>query len=69
MPAAIKLSVIIPAYNEAANFKIGKLEEVDDYLGTQSYGWEVIVVDDGPIADFEIGGFVLVRGHRGMLHS
>ena len=47
MPAAIKLSVIIPAYNEAANFKIGKLEEVDDYLGTQSYGWEVIVVDDG----------------------
>ncbi len=42
-----KLSVIIPAYNEAENFHSGKLKEVDDYLSKQSYPWEVIVVDDG----------------------
>lgn len=42
-----KLSVIIPAYNEADNFKSNKLAEVDDYLLKQDYTWEVFVVDDG----------------------
>lgn len=41
------LSVVIPAYNELANFHSGKLTEVNDYLKKQSYSWEVIVVDDG----------------------
>jgi len=41
------LSIIIPAYNEAANFKVGKLDQVNDFLATQNYLWEAIVVDDG----------------------
>lgn len=47
MARHIKLSVIIPAYNEADNFKAGKLDEVNQYLSQQNYSWEVIVVDDG----------------------
>lgn len=47
MAKDILLSVVIPAYNEALNFRDGKLEEVDKYLVHQQYTWEVIVVDDG----------------------
>lgn len=42
----IRLSVIIPAYNEEANLKNGTLVEVWDYLKKAPYSWEVIVVDD-----------------------
>jgi glycosyltransferase involved in cell wall biosynthesis len=41
------LSVVIPCYNEARNLERGVLDEVDHFLSQQSYGWEVIVVDDG----------------------
>ena len=41
------VSIVIPAYNEADNFKAGKLEEVDTFLKQQAYPYEVIVVDDG----------------------
>ncbi|HKZ35281.1 MAG TPA: dolichyl-phosphate beta-glucosyltransferase [Patescibacteria group bacterium] len=41
------LTIIIPAFNEAANFKAGKLEEVADYLKKNKLDWEVLVVDDG----------------------
>ncbi len=42
----LKLSVVIPAYNEGA--RIGQtLEETDKYLKKQSYGYEIIVVDNG----------------------
>lgn len=42
----IKLSVVIPAYNEAK--RIGEtLEAVDKYLEKQKYGYEIIVVDNG----------------------
>ena len=41
------LTVIIPAFNELANFKAGKLEEVADYLKKNKLDWEVLVVDDG----------------------
>lgn len=43
----IKLSVIIPAYNESKNLNIGVLDQVYDYLKKQSYGWEVLIIDDG----------------------
>lgn len=43
----IKLSVIIPAYNESKNLNIGVLDQVYDYLKKQNYGWEVLIVDDG----------------------
>ena len=41
------LSVIIPAYNEAANIARGVLDEVVSYLKTQKYSWELILVNDG----------------------
>ncbi len=42
-----KLSVVIPAYNEAKNLKRGVLSEVNDFLKKNFSNWEVLVVDDG----------------------
>lgn len=47
MNKPVYLSVVIPAYNEAANFSRGTLGQVTDYLSSQKYEWEVIVVNDG----------------------
>lgn len=41
------ISVIIPCYNEEKNLEAGVLDQVREYLRTQTYTWEVIVVDDG----------------------
>ena len=41
------LSVVIPSYNEMANLQKGILDKVKRYLDAHSYGYEVIVVDDG----------------------
>lgn len=41
------LSVVIPAFNEETNIRLGALDKVSRYLERQSYVWEVIVVDDG----------------------
>jgi len=41
------LSVVIPAYNEAENFKKGYLEEAAQYLKKQKFSWEAVLVDDG----------------------
>ncbi|MDP2632601.1 MAG: glycosyltransferase family 2 protein [Candidatus Curtissbacteria bacterium] len=43
----MKLSVIIPAYNEEPNFKKGALDDVPKYLEKQDYSYEIIIVDDG----------------------
>jgi glycosyltransferase involved in cell wall biosynthesis len=40
------LSVIIPAYNEERRILL-YLSEIIEYLGTQEYPGEIIVVDDG----------------------
>lgn len=44
---SIYLSVIISAYNEEVNLKRGSLDQVLNYLGSQTYPWEVVVVNDG----------------------
>ena len=54
---AIRLSVVIPAYNEARRLP-GTLEQVTAYLARQDYGSEILVVDDG-CTD---GTAALVRG-------
>lgn len=43
----IYLSVVIPAYNEETNIRLGSLDKVLRYLEHQDYAWEVIVVNDG----------------------
>jgi dolichyl-phosphate beta-glucosyltransferase len=43
----MKLSVIIPAYNEEKNLESGSLRQVSDYLKKQDYEYEVLIVDDG----------------------
>lgn len=40
------VSIVIPCYNEERNLRRGVLQEVHDYLETQAYAWEVIVVND-----------------------
>jgi len=41
------ITVVIPAYNEETNIRLGAFEKVARYLSSQAYSWEVIVVDDG----------------------
>lgn len=41
------LSVVIPAFNEETNIRIGALDRVARYLEAQSYTWEALLVDDG----------------------
>lgn len=43
----IKLSIVIPAYNEAENLKKGVLEDIGHYLKNLKISIEVIIVDDG----------------------
>ncbi|MBQ6510939.1 glycosyltransferase [Candidatus Saccharibacteria bacterium] len=43
----IFLSVVIPSYNEATNFKSGCLNDILPYLEQQKYHYELIFSDDG----------------------
>lgn len=43
----IYLSVIAPCYNERENLERGVLEEMNAYLARQTFGYEVLISDDG----------------------
>ena len=43
----MKLSVVIPAYNEERNLNKGVLNEVEVYLSKLNLDYEVLIVDDG----------------------
>lgn len=70
----MKLSIIIPAFNESANLKKGVLEELKNYLNTLKFSYEVLIVDDGSTdgsAEF-VGEFIkksdsfkLIKNHHG----
>jgi dolichyl-phosphate beta-glucosyltransferase len=47
MAENIKLSIIIPAFNEKKNLEKGVLDQVYDYLKKVDYTYEVMIVDDG----------------------
>jgi dolichyl-phosphate beta-glucosyltransferase len=47
MTSEPRLSLVIPAYNEAPNLRRGILQQAADYLTGQPYPHEVLVVDDG----------------------
>jgi dolichyl-phosphate beta-glucosyltransferase len=47
MSSELRLSLVIPAYNEAPNLRRGILQQVADYLAGQPYPHEVLIVDDG----------------------
>jgi len=42
----VSVSVIIPCYNEERNLERGVLEQVYQYLQSQPFAWEVVVVND-----------------------
>lgn len=67
----IKLSIVIPNYNEKENLERGVLDQVYDYLKKVSYSWEVIINEDGSTdgGDKIIEAFV--RKHAGfhMIHG
>ena len=48
--APVDLSVIVPAYNEAACIDHG-VHAIMDYLSNGNWSWELIVVDDGSTDD------------------
>lgn len=41
------ITIVIPAYNEEKNIRLGALDQVSRYLEKQSFPWQVIIVDDG----------------------
>ncbi len=43
----MKLSVVIPSYNEEDNLKRGVLPQVGNYLASKKISYEVIIIDDG----------------------
>lgn len=47
MSTKLRLSVVIPCYNEEVNIRLGALDKVARFLEKQKYQWEGIIVDDG----------------------
>jgi len=43
----IKLSIVIPNFNEKENLERGVLDQVYTYLNKAKYDWEIIISDDG----------------------
>jgi dolichyl-phosphate beta-glucosyltransferase len=61
----IKLSVVIPNFNETENLERGVLDQVYSYLDKAKYNWEVIVSDDGSTDDSLEMVEKFARSHHG----
>lgn len=61
------LSLIIPVYNEKKRFRKG-LKTALDYLSSQQYTWELIIVDDGSTDGSNLNtldpNFYILRTHK-----
>ena len=44
--SSFDLSLLIPAYNESQRISPA-LDRIIEYLGAQTYSWEMLIVDDG----------------------
>ncbi len=67
----IDVSIIIPAYNEETNIRLGALDQVGRYLEKQRYLWEVILVDDGSTdaTSFLLDAFAKTNGFFRVMHN
>lgn len=65
------LSIVIPAYNEETNIRLGALDKVSRYLERQKYTWEVIVVNDGSTDGTQkiLDEFVRTNSHFKIIHN
>lgn len=63
--AEIKLSIVIPNFNEKENLDRGVLEEVYDYLKKVKYDYEVIISDDGSTDGSKEYAEKFARSHQG----
>lgn len=65
------LSVVIPAYNEETNIRLGALDKVSRYMEDRQYQWEVILVDDGSSDETPLLLDAFARVNRGfrVLHK
>jgi len=65
------LSVVIPAYNEETNIRLGALHQVSRYLERQSYAWEAIIVNDGSTDKTKtlLDEFVRANGGFRVIHN
>jgi glycosyltransferase involved in cell wall biosynthesis len=61
----MKLSIVIPAYNEINNIQKNCLDEVWTYLKKVNYSWEVILVDDKSTDDTLAELVSFTEGHSG----
>lgn len=61
----IKLSIVIPNFNEKENLDRGVLGEVYNYLKKVSYGYEVIISDDGSTDGSKEIAEKFARSHQG----
>jgi dolichyl-phosphate beta-glucosyltransferase len=43
----VSLSIVIPCYNEENNLRRGVLNEIVEFLKTQTFKWEVLICNDG----------------------
>lgn len=59
------LSVVIPAYNEETNIRLGALDKVSLYLEKQTYSWEVIVVNDGSTDETALLTHEFIESNKG----
>jgi len=62
----LRLSVVIPAYNEERSIKKGSLDEVWNFLDKQRYDWEVIIVDDASTDKTLLLSQKFAKTHRGI---
>ncbi len=61
------ISIVIPAYNEEKNIRLGALDKVSRFLEKQRYSWEVILVNDGSTDETQTLLSLFVEKNKGFI--